>query len=219
MGNTPSAPKRDRDGRSITTHTAAIPTPAPSDVEACPVDHKTREAWLQQARKDKQEIPHPLPPSTSPIPAGESCDSTQMEQRPSAPPPPSAIQALLKAIPGGNPTLATEREVSTIPRALPQAQGTPSSTPANNEVESGPDKSGKWIYPSEKMFFEAMKRKNHDPKAEDMRSIVPIHNAVNERAWGEILAWEKGMGGDAYVPFSIHLNPVLSMQVQSTDNY
>lgn len=41
------------------------------------------------------------------------------------------------------------------------------------------------------MFFEAMKRKGHGPKTADMRTIVPIHNAVNERAWREILQWEE----------------------------
>ena len=40
------------------------------------------------------------------------------------------------------------------------------------------------------MFFEAMKRKNYAPQATDMASIVPIHNAVNERAWAEIKRWE-----------------------------
>jgi len=30
-----------------------------------------------------------------------------------------------------------------------------------------------------------------------MSSIVPIHNAVNERAWHEILKWEAGRGGEA----------------------
>ena len=40
------------------------------------------------------------------------------------------------------------------------------------------------------MFFEAMKRKNHSPDAKDMATVVPIHNAVNERAWSEIKAWE-----------------------------
>lgn len=40
------------------------------------------------------------------------------------------------------------------------------------------------------MFFDAMRRKQHDPQAQDMRSVVPIHNAVNERAWAEIKAWE-----------------------------
>jgi len=46
------------------------------------------------------------------------------------------------------------------------------------------------------MFFDAMKRKNYDPQARDMQSIVPIHNAVNERAWKEILDWEKGRGSE-----------------------
>lgn len=41
------------------------------------------------------------------------------------------------------------------------------------------------------MFFEAMKRKNHTPNATDMATVVPIHNAVNERAWFEIKNWEK----------------------------
>lgn len=48
------------------------------------------------------------------------------------------------------------------------------------------------------MFFNAMKRKDWDPKAEDMRTIVPIHNAVNERAWKEIQEWEAGRGSEKY---------------------
>lgn len=47
------------------------------------------------------------------------------------------------------------------------------------------------------MFFDAMKRKSYDPEAADMRTIVPIHNAVNERAWMEIKDWEKGRGSEA----------------------
>jgi cytochrome c heme-lyase len=46
------------------------------------------------------------------------------------------------------------------------------------------------------MFFDAMKRKNYSPQATDMHSIVPIHNAVNERAWKEILTWERGHGSE-----------------------
>lgn len=41
------------------------------------------------------------------------------------------------------------------------------------------------------MFFEAMRRKNHTPHAPDMAAVVPIHNAVNERAWAEIKSWER----------------------------
>jgi cytochrome c heme-lyase len=51
------------------------------------------------------------------------------------------------------------------------------------------------VYPSEAQFFAAMARKNHNPQASDMKTIVPIHNAVNERAWSEVLKWEAGRGG------------------------
>jgi cytochrome c heme-lyase len=72
-------------------------------------------------------------------------------------------------------TLSTAREVSSIPK--------------------GDD--GNWVYPSEAQFFAAMARKNHDPQARDMKTIVPIHNAVNERAWAELMKWETGRGGEA----------------------
>ena len=35
------------------------------------------------------------------------------------------------------------------------------------------------------------------PKAWTLKTIVPIHNAVNERAWMEIKKWEAGRGADA----------------------
>ena len=47
------------------------------------------------------------------------------------------------------------------------------------------------MYPSEQMFFNAMRRKGWAPEAGDMPHVVAIHNAVNERAWREILAWER----------------------------
>ncbi|KAH7914674.1 cytochrome c/c1 heme-lyase [Hygrophoropsis aurantiaca] len=71
-------------------------------------------------------------------------------------------------------TLSTERQVSSIPRA----------------------DDGNWVYPSEAQFFAAMARKNHNPEAGDMKTIIPIHNAVNERTWAEVLKWEAGRGGD-----------------------
>jgi cytochrome c heme-lyase len=71
--------------------------------------------------------------------------------------------------------LSKEREVSSIPR-----HGTGKN----------------WVYPSQQQFFNAMKRKNFDPDGRDMQTIIPIHNAVNERAWMEILKWEEGRGGD-----------------------
>jgi cytochrome c heme-lyase len=52
------------------------------------------------------------------------------------------------------------------------------------------------VYPSEAQFFAAMARKQHSPQAPDMKVVVPIHNAVNERTWAEILRWEAGRGSD-----------------------
>ena len=70
--------------------------------------------------------------------------------------------------------LSTDRETSSIPKSS----------------------DGKWVYPSEAQFFAAMSRKNHNPQAADMKTIVPIHNAVNERAWAEVMKWEQGRGGE-----------------------
>ncbi|KAF8078127.1 cytochrome c/c1 heme-lyase [Lyophyllum atratum] len=74
-----------------------------------------------------------------------------------------------------NASLSTDRETSSIPRVA----------------------DGHWVYPSEAQFFAAMARKNHNPQAADMKTIVPIHNAVNERAWTEVMKWEAGRGGEA----------------------
>lgn len=41
-----------------------------------------------------------------------------------------------------------------------------------------------------------MARKQHNPQARDMQVIVPIHNAVNERTWAAVKAWEKSRGGE-----------------------
>lgn len=164
-----------------------------SEPSACPVDHKTRDAWLRQANSQSS------PASSSPLPtaSGQSCDSSQIDQA-------SPSSRLRLPLPGywssASPSLGTSREVSTIPRAeFSSSQNESPSRPANNEADTGADKkSGNWIYPSEQMFFAAMKRKNYDPRADDMRSIVPIHNAVNERAWKEIKEWEKGQGAEKY---------------------
>ena len=46
------------------------------------------------------------------------------------------------------------------------------------------------MYPSTAQFYNALARKNHNPQIADMSIVVPIHNAVNERAWQQILSWE-----------------------------
>ena len=142
-----------------------------SGSSACPVDPEAREAWLEKAKEARQSADTSRPQSSTPIPIPQHSRNTKYR------------------------SLASDREVSTIPRADPTiSTKTPnpaSSRAANNEQETGSDaKSGNWIYPSEKMFFDAMKRKNYAPQATDMSTIVPIHNAVNEKAWAEIKRWE-----------------------------
>ncbi|CAK7264399.1 Cytochrome c1 heme lyase [Sporothrix epigloea] len=173
----------------------------------CPVDHKSREAWLEQARQSQQ------PPAPAPVPA-TSAPAVASAQQPSgffsgwprlwassipSPPTPQHTTGPSASSDG----LGTDRVVSTIPRTVTSADEdktgsssssshAPAACPVNHEVETGADPvSGNWVYPSEKMFFDAMKRKGNDnARASDMRVVVPIHNAVNERAWKEILAWE-----------------------------
>ena len=78
-------------------------------------------------------------------------------------------------------TLPTDRETSSIPRLL-----------------DDPDQPAtKWVYPSQRQFHAALERKGHTAhRVEDMDSIVPIHNAVNERTWAQVLDWERRALGE-----------------------
>jgi hypothetical protein len=63
------------------------------------------------------------------------------------------------------------------------------------------------------MFFDAMRRKGHEnTRAQDMKTVVPIHNAVNERAWKEIREWEKPYASPRYVVPVV--SPLLAPVVQ-----
>ena len=81
---------------------------------------------------------------------------------------------------GQRQPLPTQRAVSSIPRSAEHS-------PAHQEGVS----TSNWVYPSPQMFYNAMQRKGWSPKEEDMASVVAIHNAVNERAWSEVMKWEQ----------------------------
>lgn len=178
------------------------------DAESCPVDHSAREVWLQQARASSSQ---PSQATTNGSSSTSSSWSSYLPRIPflsSSSPTSSQHTGTPPSGASGPSHLGIDREVSTIPRtsfplspgatrpdddtnggAGAESHGRPLL--ANNEQETGADKTtGNWIYPSERMFFDAMKRKGHDPRAADMRTVVPIHNAVNERAWAEIKGWE-----------------------------
>ncbi|KAI0884941.1 cytochrome c and c1 heme-lyase [Annulohypoxylon maeteangense] len=167
------------------SHPTIPNTISKADAETCPVDHKAREVWTQQARTAALPAPAQNPPHPAPTPSSSSWTS----YLPHIPFWSSSTPNQQHAKPPSSP-LANDRVISTIPRS--SKPGEPTDRPANTEQETGADEiSGNWIYPSERMFFEAMKRKGHDPRAADMRTVVPIHNAVNERAWAEIKEWEE----------------------------
>jgi cytochrome c heme-lyase len=93
-----------------------------------------------------------------------------------SPPPPKGLFSKFFS-PSSQPSSSTasnglgeDREISTIPRASP-VESSHGANPANSERESGVSESGNWIYPSERMFFEAMKRKGYQTEAENVKTI------------------------------------------------
>lgn len=195
------------------------PVAAGSETESCPVDSKTREIWLQQAkaqREQQKQQSSPSPPAPTPAAKpsqptfasttaaqSQECSSDRISQAPDT-------DAVRVALGKSTRTLSQEREISTIPRA---AMGHPATatTPSNSEQETGQSASGNWIYPSETQFFNAVMRKattSTSPQdlASSISSIIPIHNAVNERAWHLIKEWEgdssKACGGPKLLSFS-----------------
>ncbi|KAF3073996.1 hypothetical protein CFAM422_003340 [Trichoderma lentiforme] len=181
--------------------------------DACPVDHKTRDAWLAHARaaeaskQSQTQSPSQSEASKCPVdhsakkPSSTSSSWTQTISSyiwSSPSPTTDSLPANHPAIPASTTSqsdLETSRVTSTIPRSFTNPDECPvdhgaSANPSNAEIESGADASGNWVYPSEKMFFEAMKRKGYDAREVDMKTVVPIHNAVNERAWQHIKEWE-----------------------------
>ena len=139
--------------------------------DRCPVDHGSfvHSATSESggAGADKCPVEHGARSTWGGLLGPSSSSSASSSASASASASSSSSTSLLGHLP-------TAREISSIPRADGE----------------------KWVYPSEAQFFAAMERKQHNPRAQDMRVVVPIHNAVNERAWGEVLNLERGWGGD-----------------------
>ena len=47
-----------------------------------------------------------------------------------------------------------------------------------------------WEYPSEQQFYNALARKNKAVPLENVKSMVDIHNFLNDGSWEQILYWE-----------------------------
>lgn len=114
-------------------------------------------------------------PATCPVDHSTRAAWTSANALKAAPAPAPSAPSDPAPATSSSPSLSTSRETSTIPRW------------SDTEGDQGP-----WVYPSPAQFYNAMSRKNQSPQARDMDIVVPIHNAVNERAWAQILQWEQG---------------------------
>ena len=175
-----------------------------SDQPKCPVDDSTKEAWLKQAKSNAQAKAQAQAQAQAPAasagegvcPVDHSSRDVWLKNHLQAV---GETGAASKAVAPVIPIITQDIECSSdeIPEQVKYT--TDVNLPTEREKSSIPrtGTSDNWIYPSEKQFFEAMKRKNWDPNAIDMKAVVPIHNSVNERVWNYIKIWENGQGGDA----------------------
>lgn len=144
--------------------------------EKCPVDHTQRAAWLQKMA-EPQNMPGPEP---------EKCPVDHLARSrwlSSVAVTTTSTKEAIEVAPGcDSDTLAAEPKYTTD-----------AALPTNREISSirRTDTANNWVYPSQKQFYEAMKRKNWNPDASDMQTVVPIHNHVNELAWRHIMLWER----------------------------
>jgi cytochrome c heme-lyase len=112
--------------------------------------------------------------------------------------------------------LSTARTRSTIPRAVdapaPGASPYDKATPTSgcpvphdqrasmtggvspNDPAAPSEDDSTWEYPSPQQFYNALARKGWETPEEHVEMMVMVHNFLNERAWQEVLDWEKDMG-------------------------
>lgn len=175
-----------------------------SSDSGCPVPPEKRNYWLSKFSRSKQPDGH-----NPAIHGQQAVDSATNGEPDACPVTPENRADWLKKMghssktPGQQvviPTSESDIELSCDSKNLVDAEPVYKSTvklPENREVSSIPrtDANGNWIYPSQKQFYEAMTRKNWNPDADDMKTIIPIHNNINERCWNIIKHWEDGLGG------------------------
>jgi cytochrome c heme-lyase len=174
--STAAPPTKTEEVKCPVDHSKMAQQPQSPEEPKCPVDHTSHKKILLPRSENSSSEPQscPVDPSTyknflppaATTAAKEGCDSTTIDSSNNMPNIPQQAPQ-----PDQKISLGKDRETSTIPRA------------------NSDDKL--WIYPSEQMFFNAMRRKNWSPEEQDMSVVVPIHNAVNEMAWQKILEWEK----------------------------
>lgn len=74
--------------------------------------------------------------------------------------------------------------------------GQPARCPVDHGQGGSGEEPGRWEYPSPQQFYNALVRKGWETPEDSVETMVLIHNFLNERAWQEIVDWEKLAGSD-----------------------
>ncbi|KNC84958.1 hypothetical protein SARC_02849 [Sphaeroforma arctica JP610] len=170
---------------------AAASTPSNMASQGCPVPPEERQAM--EDKMDKEKIASSLA-GKCPVPHEER--GTSMTEDPAQRVNPFQMSA--KGMKPGDALVDSERNPET---PLLSSETFVSSIPKAGTSEH-------WVYPSDQRWYNAVKRKEEDPKwgfdpskedpveEEGIPWAVYMHNALNERAWSEIMEYEKLHGGE-----------------------
>lgn len=178
---------------SPTSDNTSLQQPQAVPPSACPVDHSTREQWLN-SNSSNPAGSVAQPPASS---AGSATELSTVREVSSIPrwlpskqqsqsqPSPSSSPSSSSA---ATPVVNTDSGEAVPPPACP-ARSAPTGASSASESPAAPVEN--WVYPSPSSFYSALQRKNRPADARDMDIVVPIHNAVNERVWAQVLEWER----------------------------
>ncbi|GAA5968028.1 hypothetical protein JCM3765_003560 [Sporobolomyces pararoseus] len=160
---------------------------------ACPVDHDTRQEWL----KDHQSSPSsssPSPRTRPPPPEHRLSEEREVSSIPRWLPPSSTSNLPSESAPSSASSSAVPP--SACPAHDPNFNPSTTNTELNSAEKAAivPSETN-WVYPSPSSFYRALSAKDRNPNPQDMDIVVPIHNAVNERVWQQVLDWERSAMG------------------------
>ncbi|KAA1123065.1 Cytochrome c1 heme lyase [Puccinia graminis f. sp. tritici] len=177
---------------STTASTSASQGYGNADQATCPIDHRSKigdqgkpKDHLPVLMADSNRLPTDRVISSIPRYRPELNENNQALER----------DGTRKYIPN-DPSQQNACPVDHQTRIATTAAATTTATTTGTTAE--PQAEQNWIYPSPSQFYNALKRKNRNPRAEDMYTVVPIHNAVNERVWRQVLEWEAGYGRGSF---------------------
>lgn len=152
--------------------------------------------WLDSVRKNRYEYKQQEPNILykAPVQPSDGCPIGKERQQPASLE--EAARYAQTPQPDQHIPLATERQVSSIPRTSSTAVV---SDGKNESFSNGTALPGhqhdplatNWVYPSEQQMYNAMRKKGwQNIPVESIPAVLQIHNTINERTWRLIKEWE-----------------------------